>query len=122
MTSNFRLFAGLTSFMSNLCMSHFCASGPEGILESRAILLARLLSVTAKNGNGDRNVAEENQPGDDARCFVQERAVHLVLPANGLEHGAHTVAQVQTKQCDRNNIKDGYPDIAESNHHHPENI
>src|SRR5215831_15904260 len=30
----FRLFAGLTSFISNLCRSHFSAIGPGGILAS----------------------------------------------------------------------------------------
>src|SRR5204863_5180575 len=35
--SNFRLLAGLTSLRSNLCLSHFCASGPEGVLESSGI-------------------------------------------------------------------------------------
>src|SRR5436309_14274512 len=37
MMSNFRLLAGLTSLRSNLCLSHFCASGPEGVLESSGI-------------------------------------------------------------------------------------
>ena len=40
MTSSLRLFAGLTSLSSNLCLSHFCANGPEGILESRVIAIA----------------------------------------------------------------------------------
>ena len=39
MTSNLRLLAGLTSFMSNLCWSHFCASGPAGILASSFIAI-----------------------------------------------------------------------------------
>src|SRR5215207_6257266 len=34
MTSYFRLFAGLTSLMSDLCLRHLSASGPAGTLES----------------------------------------------------------------------------------------
>src|SRR5437764_14705745 len=37
MMSNFRLLAGLTSFRSNRCLSHFCANGPEGIFASSFI-------------------------------------------------------------------------------------
>src|SRR5438445_13455756 len=37
MMSNFRLLAGLTSFISNRCFSHFCANGPEGIFASSFI-------------------------------------------------------------------------------------
>jgi hypothetical protein len=33
-TSNFRLFAGLTSFISKWCRSHFFSIGPEGIFAS----------------------------------------------------------------------------------------
>src|SRR5260221_2459719 len=35
MISYFRRFAGLMSFDSNLCFSHFFSSGPDGTLESR---------------------------------------------------------------------------------------
>lgn len=34
MTEYFRLFAGLTSFKSNLCRVHFSSMGPGGILAS----------------------------------------------------------------------------------------
>jgi len=30
---NFFLFAGFTSFSSNLCLSHFSESGPSGIFD-----------------------------------------------------------------------------------------
>src|SRR5581483_9141320 len=105
MTSNFRLFAGLTSFRSNLCLSHFCAIGPDGILESRAILLQRLLSVAEQNGNWNRYVAEENQPGDQSRGGIEERAVDFVFPTERLKHRAHAVAQVQAEQGDAHDIK-----------------
>ena len=37
MIENFRLFAGLMSLESILCLDHFCSSGPEGILLSRVM-------------------------------------------------------------------------------------
>ena len=48
MMSNLRLFAGLTSFISNLCRSHFSGSGPAGAFESSRFDLAgpaRILAV-----------------------------------------------------------------------------
>jgi hypothetical protein len=35
MMLNFRLFAGLISLESILCLDHFCSIGPDGILLSR---------------------------------------------------------------------------------------
>ncbi len=32
MTWYFRLFVGLTSFISERCFSHFCSMGPDGTL------------------------------------------------------------------------------------------
>src|SRR6185312_10489677 len=106
MTSNLRLFAGLTSFMSNLCLSHFCAMGPEGIFESRAILLHGLLSVMKhQNGYGDGDVSDKNQPRDEPRAGIEAGAVDFVLPAERLKHGAHAVAQVKAKQGDADDVK-----------------
>src|SRR5512135_1866249 len=45
MMSKRRLFAGLTSLMSNLCVSHFSARGPAGILLSSAMTYALLVLV-----------------------------------------------------------------------------
>ena len=41
----FRLFAGLMSLVLNLYFSHFCESGPAGMLELSVAMLVRLLSV-----------------------------------------------------------------------------
>src|SRR5690349_12902340 len=160
MTSNFRLFAGLTSFKSNLCLSHFCATGPEGTFEFKALIsktsklqapssnkrvmrkhlelddwrfsgtwmlafgasFQRLLSVTKQNRNRNRNVSKKNQPREDARAPVEARAIHLVLPTHRLKHAAHPVAQVQAQQRDADDIKRRHPNIAETDHHHFENI
>jgi hypothetical protein len=35
MMLNFRLFAGLISFESILCLDHFCSIGPEGMPEAK---------------------------------------------------------------------------------------
>ena len=36
-TLYFRLLAGFTNFISNLCLSHFFSMGPSGIFEFKAI-------------------------------------------------------------------------------------
>src|SRR5260370_42686784 len=61
-TSNFRLLAGLTSFRSNLCLSHLAASGPEGILASRLIRHAGELVKSARNPK-----AEFRRPNSELR-------------------------------------------------------
>src|SRR5262245_58175140 len=38
MTLNFRLLAGLTSLLVNLCFVHFSASGPSGALDSNFMI------------------------------------------------------------------------------------
>src|SRR5438128_8766266 len=42
MTVYLRLFAGLTSFISNLRLSHFCSMGPSGIFESIAMVTPQI--------------------------------------------------------------------------------
>src|SRR5262249_20050368 len=55
-TEYFRLFAGLTSFMSNLCFVHFSAIGPEGTCDfnstgTRSSLLYDSGVNCQRNGN-----------------------------------------------------------------------
>jgi len=38
-TEYFRLFAGFTSFISNLCRVHFCSMGPDGLLAFNSMTL-----------------------------------------------------------------------------------
>src|SRR5258706_14624360 len=88
MTSNFRLFAGFTSFMSKRCLSHFCASGPAGTWESRFISAQNFLSVAEQHGDRNGAVTQENYQRDRLRRSVQKRPVTAVPPAHALEKGA----------------------------------
>src|SRR5262249_40656735 len=79
-TSNFRLFAGLTNFKSKRCLSHFCAIGPEGIFPSSCILLECLLSVSEKDGEGNRGITQEDKESGDPRKRVEELPICFILP------------------------------------------
>src|SRR5260370_25573188 len=107
MTSNFRLFAGFTSFMSKRCLSHFCASGPAGTWESRFISAQNFLSVAEQHGDRNGAVTQENYQRDGLGRSVQKRPVTAVLPAQRLEHGADSMAQGQAKQAHRQKVEAG---------------
>src|SRR6187399_3003373 len=92
--------------------------GPEGILESRAILLGRLLYQTEEDCCGNRNVTEENQHGEDAGALVQTRPVNLILPAERLKHRADAMAEMQAKQSHAQRVKGRNEWIAETDDHH----
>src|SRR5262245_40097455 len=96
--SNLRLFAGLISFRSNLCLSHFWARGPAGILALSVILLQRLLSEPQQNCDGNGGITEKNQTCHDGSSFVEHRSIVAVLPPDRLEHAGEPVTQVQAKQ------------------------
>ena len=50
MISKRRLFAGFTSFTSNLCCAHFSAIGPSGILASSSPIICVTTPVVMSNG------------------------------------------------------------------------
>src|SRR5512136_1860645 len=87
MTSNLRLLAGLTSFISNRCRSHFWASGPPGILASSFMSVQRLLSETKQNGHGNGAIAHENRQVGAGGKTVDQAAPGLAAPAQRLEPG-----------------------------------
>src|SRR5713226_5749905 len=118
MTSNFRLFAGFTSFMSKRCLSHFCASGPAGTWESRFISAQNFLSVAEQHGDRNGAVTQENHQRDRLGKSVQKRSVTAVLPAQRLEHGADPMAQVQAKQAHRQKVEAGDDRLVKTNNHH----
>src|SRR6266702_6400287 len=126
-TSNFRLLAGLTSLMSNLWLSHFAASGPEGALLSRIIRknlisFERFLSVAEENRHWNGGIAQKNHQREPARGLIQKRAIGLVVPAERLKHAAGSMTQVQAQQRHSQNIKRGYPAVVKADYHHLKNI
>ena len=79
---NFRLFAGLMSFESILCLDHFCSMGPDGILLSRTMDMADAdwesfrkcakgkLPAELENIDRDRN-GDEADPDEGGITFRQ---------------------------------------------------
>src|SRR5690349_1647683 len=116
MNSNFRRLFGLTSFRSNLWLSHLSASGPAGIFESSvsatAVVLLFLRSVVC-GGRGrrasvddagqDRDREGHVRDGDDRRERDRELAacavVAGVVQPHALEHRPGAVEQVDA-ECD----------------------
>src|SRR5215208_3692605 len=72
MTVNRRLLAGFTSFISNLCFSHFCSIGPSGIFASRTI-----------EGEGAGSVGRGGAGGAGAMVLVDTRAPVRVVDPGG---------------------------------------
>src|SRR5262245_50253554 len=111
MISKRRLFAGLTSLISNLWLSHFCSSGPSGTRESRTktgLLLARRCRVgvrarrahqTELRRDGEREIADE----DDGREHLCEGSSSLVVlrvvDTEALKERPGPVVQVE-RECD----------------------
>src|SRR6185437_5230187 len=102
---NFRLFAGLTSFISNLALSQACSIGPEGTLESRTIFS---LKVNDPGHHGDRNrYVPEKQKDRNYGCSAFDTGhVFRVRAAQRLESAVNSVVQVQAQKCDRHDISD----------------
>src|SRR5437016_14345296 len=108
MTSNFRLLAGLTSLDSNLWLSHFCASGPAGILASRLMLFGSLLSGRQPSGRGghvvfaqpaqyrdrNRNVAGKNQDRRPLRQTLWQAMAEADFDSERLKHRVNAMAQM----------------------------
>src|SRR5258707_12734436 len=102
MISYFRRFAGLMSFDSNLCFSHFFSSGPDGTLESRMTGAAEatrggwltgisgaaegtgggsriggaliLFHHADEHGDGGAGIADEDEPRERLARFCPERS------------------------------------------------
>src|SRR4051794_4656712 len=75
-----------------------------------------------ENGHGDGGVAEEKEPGKDARAGGKGRSEFLVIEAEGLQKAGSAVGQVQREQKKPNDIKSGDVNVLKSINHHRENI
>src|SRR5574338_1526148 len=100
MTVYLRLLAGLTSFISKRCLSHFFSRGPEGALASSftAWVLLRSPDDPGQDGQGERNVAEHHDGRVDPRSRLRRRDRAGVRDAESLEHAPHAVPQMQPQQ------------------------
>src|SRR5687767_5299620 len=107
-TVYFRLFAGFTSFISNLHLLHLSWIGPAGVFESNGILLVtRKVPVdTCDNGKWNRNIPQHNKDGAHQCEQTETRSVLRVIPANRLEHAPHAMIEMQSEKRHRGEIQD----------------
>src|SRR4051794_33119580 len=103
MTSYLRLFVGLTSFISSLCLDHFSAMGPLGTFPSSvASTLAGFETLMSSDMatpllcqecvDGKRREAERHDEGEHEPDSVDERAVLGELEAERLEGALESMA------------------------------
>src|SRR5687767_3287269 len=145
----FRLLAGLTSLFWNLNLSHFCASGPAGILESSvAMLLRNLLSSDDGDGRDRRgsrqlvflfrgviiasdseedcqwNDGVTNKDGDarHLRERLNSRPPDVIAKAQGLEHCGNAVPEMHEEEPLRGQIEQHHPPDLEPENHHGVNV
>src|SRR5215204_5427436 len=100
MMVNLRRLAGLTSFDSNRCRSHFSARAPPGILESRIIN-----SMGEIRPDRDQREADANEDGEEDAEGHQPLRVDRMVETERLEAAGDTVAQVQPDQQGSDDIE-----------------
>src|SRR5437870_521186 len=116
MISYFRLFAGLTSLMSALCLRHLSASGPAGILDSSLAMAEESggeLHHAGQDGDGDRGIEEKIQPAVSAREALEAARPLFVFQAEGLHEADDPVAEMVREDADREDVEDGHPQVRE---------
>src|SRR5689334_12786500 len=95
-TVYFRLFAGFTSFISNLCLLHFSTSGPEGVFDRRSI--APLPDDPGDNAERNEREAEPNDERHAQREMPPERIHRRLRVADRTHRAPGAVIQVQAQK------------------------
>src|SRR2546426_4773665 len=101
-----RLFAGLTSLISNLALSHAFSIGPEGIFESSFISASEIrANQPGHHRKRDRNESGGHQDRDPCRRALDHGRVARVAESNALKHAPQSVIQVHAEQHHRENVE-----------------
>src|ERR1044072_7711186 len=121
----FRLLAGFTSFISNLCLSHRFSIGPAGTLPSSSI--RSHLSRTGHGGlradqvrhRGDRNrkMPDGDDDGKHGCELLQQRRVARMADAQRLKHAPQPVIEVHCQKQHRDDVEDRDPRMLEAHDH-----
>ena len=67
MTLYLRLLAGLTSFISKRCLSHFFSIGPDGNARASSSMRPAYADEAGEHGERERDVADDDQRATDRR-------------------------------------------------------
>src|SRR6478672_1868941 len=113
-TVYFRLFAGFTSFISNLCLLHFSTSGPEGVFDRRSIA-----SLPDDAGDDAERNEREAEPDDERHTEreVSAKGVYRRLRVAERTHRAPgAVVQVQAQKYHRDHVERRDPPDVEARH------
>src|SRR6185295_3111778 len=99
----FRLLAGLTSWRWSLWLSHFSDSGPEGTfdLSSMSVTYDWIGQNAGERREGDRDIADEDDRGDDRADGAERGVVHRAVDAEGLQRARDAVRQVHRQRNHR---------------------
>ncbi len=81
----FRLLDGFTSFMLNLCLSHFCSMGPAGTFGSNVASAIFSTFIKHVDVNRLRNEAEGNNHGVNDAKNADRKFVSRVIDSEGLD-------------------------------------
>src|SRR5687767_14896663 len=96
----FRLFAGLTSFISKRARSQAVSIGPEGTLEFSCMWSdpVEVRMEAAQNRDRDGDKAQHDRKGEQLRERSDSRRVARVGEPERLEHAPHAVIQVHAEK------------------------
>ncbi len=105
-TEYFRLFAGLTSFMSNLCFVHFCSIGPAGTFDFSSTARAPgYLMTPAKTARGIAAKPSHDENGQHRGQLAAEVQPFGLAHAERLEQTPDAVPQVEAQRQHRQQVK-----------------
>src|SRR5262249_26009768 len=115
-TVYFRLFAGLTSFISKRCFSHFFSMGPGGMFD-RSSMSRFLLDDANEHRNRDRNVAHHHHEREKRGESHPQRIVAGVTQAQRLKEAPDPVVHVEPQDEHGQYVSHGDGPSAETGDH-----
>src|SRR5256885_6251690 len=110
MTVYLRLFAGFTSFISNLAVSQARSIGPEGDLDSSGILG----NDPGHHRDGDGCESTKQEKRESSSNASESRRIAGMIHTDGLEHTPDAMIEVCAQQSHGDDVGNGNGDDAES--------
>src|SRR5271166_4567799 len=113
MTEYFRLFDGLTSFMSNLCLVHFCSIGPGGTFDLSSTgrsssSVSGLFDEPGQDRQGNACEPQGHQDREDGREPPPQGTIAVLRRAERLKHAPDPVPEVKRQHDHRYDVNHAY--------------
>src|SRR5512144_3194168 len=86
MTEYLRLLAGLTSFISKRCRSHFFSMGPEGMFARSSMVPPALPDHAGQDHEREGEIPDQDQHGESPGRGMRQGDVSGMRDAESLEH------------------------------------